>query len=43
MWENDRANGEGTYHNADGAVYQGFWKDDIQEGYGKLIFLNIRY
>jgi hypothetical protein len=35
MWENDRANGEGTYNNADGAVYKGFWKDDIQEGFGK--------
>lgn len=32
---NDKANGEGKYIHNNGAMYQGFWKDDKQHGYGK--------
>ncbi len=38
-WENDRANGEGTYISTEGANYHGVWKDDIQEGQGILFII----
>ncbi len=31
-WENDRANGYGTYIHANGSKYLGFWKNDLQHG-----------
>lgn len=35
MWENDKANGYGTYYNVNGSKYEGMWLDDLQDGDGK--------
>lgn len=34
-WENDKANGFGTYTHKNGAVYEGTWVNDVQDGKGK--------
>ncbi len=28
-WKNDKANGYGVYRHANGAVYEGHWKEDM--------------
>ena len=33
-WEDDKANGEGTYIHANGTIYIGRWQNDKQHGYG---------
>jgi hypothetical protein len=33
---NDKAHGYGTYIHTDGAKYEGYWKEDKQEGKGDL-------
>ena len=28
-WQNDKAQGYGTYYHKNGAKYEGYWKDDL--------------
>lgn len=31
-WENDKANGFGTFIDSQGAKYEGYWVNDLQHG-----------
>jgi len=31
-WAEDKANGYGIYIHSNGAKYEGYWKDDLQDG-----------
>ena len=34
-WKDDKANGQGTFVDSNGAMYEGQWVDDQQHGHGK--------
>ena len=38
-WEDNKANGFGTYTFKDGTKYIGYWKDDKKNGYGKAFHI----
>ena len=40
MFRNLKRNGNGTYYYPTGSVYVGEWKDDSQDGYGSLTYLD---
>ena len=37
---NEKRNGEGIFYYKDGGFYDGHWKDNMMNGYGKLYYDN---
>jgi len=35
---NSKRNGKGINHYPDGGIYDGIWRNNLQEGYGKYNF-----
>jgi hypothetical protein len=38
MWHSNKKNGLGTFYYVEGFIYEGYWKDDLRHGKGKMVW-----